>query len=114
MSRLVWVGGESYLVEADVLRLFPEALTAEIQSVLPDETGPVLADAAGWELVIVLIFDVELPLVQRHRRGDVLPHGQSPPRPASLLLTTRISHSEVPLPIECRRRSRSRRDRKEG
>ena len=38
-----------YLVETNVLRLLPEALTAEVEAVLPDETGPVPANTAGCE-----------------------------------------------------------------
>jgi hypothetical protein len=36
----------SYLGEADVLGLLTEALTAQVQVVLADQTGRVLADAA--------------------------------------------------------------------
>jgi hypothetical protein len=36
----------AHLVEADVLGLLTEALTAEVQVVLADETGLVLANAA--------------------------------------------------------------------
>lgn len=36
----------SYLGEADVLGLLTEALTAEVEVVLADQTGLVLADAA--------------------------------------------------------------------
>lgn len=36
----------AYLVEANVLGLLTEALTAEVEVVLADETGSVLADAA--------------------------------------------------------------------
>jgi hypothetical protein len=35
-----------YLVEANILGLLAETLTAEIEAILPDETGPVLADTA--------------------------------------------------------------------
>jgi len=38
--------GSTYLVEANILGLLAEALAAEIEAILPDETGPVLADAA--------------------------------------------------------------------
>lgn len=36
----------SHLVEANVLGLLAEALTAEVEVVLADQTGPVLADSA--------------------------------------------------------------------
>jgi hypothetical protein len=37
---------ESYLDEADVLALLTEALTADVEAVLADKTGPVGADTA--------------------------------------------------------------------
>jgi hypothetical protein len=36
----------SYLDETNVLALFPEALTADVQAILADQTGFVGADAA--------------------------------------------------------------------
>lgn len=36
----------AYLVETDVLGLLTEALTAQVELVLADKTGSVLADAA--------------------------------------------------------------------
>jgi len=39
---------ETYLCEPDILTLFPEALTADIEAVFSDETGFVGADATVW------------------------------------------------------------------
>ena len=39
----------SYLDETNVLALFPEALTADVQAILADQTGFVGADAAVRE-----------------------------------------------------------------
>ena len=38
---------KTHLVETDVLGLLTEALTAQVEVVLSDETGLVLADTAG-------------------------------------------------------------------
>ena len=42
----------SYLDETNVLALFPEALTADVQAILADQTGFVGADAAVREKTI--------------------------------------------------------------
>lgn len=41
-----------YLCESNILSLLPEALTADVQAVLADETGPMRADAAIEENVV--------------------------------------------------------------
>ena len=43
-------GEESYLGEADISGLLAEALTADVESVLADQTGLVGADAAIFSL----------------------------------------------------------------
>jgi hypothetical protein len=45
----------SHLVEADILGLLTEALTAQVEVVLADQTSVVLADAAA-ENIIMLAF----------------------------------------------------------
>ena len=42
----VWYKGNAYLDEPDVLRLFPEALAADVEAILANETSGVGADAA--------------------------------------------------------------------
>ena len=39
--------GKTHFGESDILALFPEALAANIEAVLPDQTGFVRADAAS-------------------------------------------------------------------
>lgn len=48
------VGVVSYLGEADISRLLAEALTADVESVLADQTGLVRADAAAIVLESVV------------------------------------------------------------
>jgi len=54
-----------YLGEANVGRLLPEALTADVQAVLPDETSRVCADAAVESMLVSAISPICLsnPLI---------------------------------------------------
>ena len=45
------MNGLSVLNEADVLALLAEALSADVHAVLSDDTGGVVADSAGREML---------------------------------------------------------------
>jgi hypothetical protein len=60
----------SVLVEADILGLLTEALTAQVEVVLSDETSLVLADAAAARALAVVSGAGVPDAFVRHRCGD--------------------------------------------
>ena len=87
----------AYLDETDVGALLTEALTADVEAVLPDETGLVGADAAVQEIPLAAV-----PLPSKTRFPAVSPP-RNPPSSISMSCRDRICeiqtyHSRAPLP----------------
>ena len=59
----------AHLVEANVLGLLAEALTAQVEVVLSDQTGLVLADAAVEKNSMLALYSFDAWFVSRGRRA---------------------------------------------
>lgn len=94
-----WRVGRPYLVEANVLRLLPEALTAQVEAVLPDETGPVLADTAIHPRQHPVLMSLDSVGSPSWKKAPV-PLNDSIPVRKSLLLRPSKVHAPIAEPAE--------------
>ncbi|KAM6522444.1 hypothetical protein FALCPG4_012104 [Fusarium falciforme] len=77
LGRGISCSFETHLVEANVLGLLTEALTAEVEVVLADKTSLVLADAATeQENVSIFSFEAGIVIEDSPRRLGILASGE--------------------------------------
>jgi hypothetical protein len=90
----VLVDGLSYLDETDVGALLAEALTADVEAILADETSRVGADAAVGTLLAT-----DLPNVSLVSSSAIFKRNASPPVSVCFFSIWAITyHSREPLP----------------